>query len=73
MGVTMGAGEKLAAGIAAVVIKSKAAFYSLGLRAPVVAGWVDRRLNARLAALLDSYGHADFVTDPDRYAIDPPG
>jgi hypothetical protein len=33
------------------------------MRLPVVSGLVDDHLNRRLATLLDSYGHADFVTD----------
>lgn len=30
---------------------------------------IDRQLDTRLANLLDSYGHADFVTEPDRYKV----
>jgi hypothetical protein len=36
---------------------------------PLVSGYVDNRLNARLARLLDEYGHADFVTDAERYKV----
>jgi hypothetical protein len=41
----------------------------VGLRMPVVSGYVDNRLNARLARLLEMYGHANFVTDPERYKV----
>jgi hypothetical protein len=41
----------------------------VGLRLPVVSGRIDERLNRRLAALLEMYGHADFVTDADRYNL----
>ena len=61
--------HKLAAALAAATIFATATGYRVGLRLPVVAGPVDRRLNARIAHLLDSYGHADFVTDPDQYEI----
>ena len=62
--------HKTAAAFAALAVASNKAFYDLGLRVPVVSGWVDRRLNAKLAGLLDSYGHADFVTDPDKYNLE---
>ena len=61
--------HKLAAAVAAAVVFATAAFYRVGLRLPGIADHVDRRLDARLAHLLDSYGHADFVTDPGRYAL----
>ena len=69
IGIHFTAGEKLAAAAAMGVITAKTAFYNLGLRVPVVSRWIDERLNARLAQLLDMYGHADFVTDPDHYTM----
>lgn len=69
IGITMSRGEKVAAGLAAGTIAAKNGFYRLGLRLPVVAGRVDARLNRRLAELLDTYGHADFVTDADQYSL----
>ncbi|NNE74084.1 MAG: DUF2236 domain-containing protein [Acidimicrobiales bacterium] len=62
--------HKVAAAIAALAVFANSTFYNLGLRVPAVSGWVDRRLNTRIARLLDSYGHADFVTDPERYQVD---
>jgi hypothetical protein len=32
---------------------------------------VDRHLTNKLAALLDSYGHADFITDARQYKMAP--
>ena len=69
MGITFSRTEKLAAAIAAGVISSNAAFYRLGLKVPGLSSWIDRRLNAKIAQLLDTYGHADFVTDPGRYKV----
>lgn len=69
MGIAFGAEEKVAAGLAAVAIGALTAYYRLGLQLPVLGGVVDRQLDARLAHLLDSYGHADFVTEPDRYKV----
>lgn len=72
IGITFGRRDKVAAGLAMAVVMGKTAFYNLGLRVPVraVSDRVDERLNARLAQLLDLYGHADFVTDPDKYHLD---
>jgi hypothetical protein len=72
IGITFGRRDKVAAGLAMAVVMGKTAFYNLGLRVPVraVSDRVDERLNVRLAQLLDLYGHADFVTDPDKYHLD---
>ena len=70
IGITFGPHEKVAAGVAAGSVALKTAFYRVGLRLPVVSSHVDARLNRRLAELLDMYGHADFVTDADRYKLD---
>jgi hypothetical protein len=69
IGITFGRREKVAAGVAAGSLALKTAFYRVGLRLPVVSGRVDARLNRRIVALLDMYGHADFVTDADRYKL----
>lgn len=72
MGITFSRSEKVAAALAAGVISATTTFYRLGLRAPGISQWIDRRLNARIAHLLETYGHADFVTDPDRYKVNAP-
>ncbi len=69
IGITFSSSEKAAAGVAAGSIALKTAFYRVGLRLPVASRHVDSRLNRRLAKLLDMYGHADFVTDADRYKL----
>lgn len=72
MGITFGTPEKVAAGVAAAAIAAQTLYYRIGLQLPVVGDVVDRQIDARLAHLLDSYGHADFVTDPHRYKIAAP-
>ena len=69
IGITFSTAEKVAAGTALAVITAKTLFYTYGQKVPGLAGWVDRRLNSRIAHLLDSYGHADFVTDADQYKL----
>ncbi len=69
MGIRFGRNEKLAAGLAAATVAASATFYRIGLRLPMVGQHVDAHLNARLAHLLETYGHADFVTDAERYKI----
>ncbi len=73
IGIRFGAKEKVAATAALAVVTVKAVFYNVGLRIPVVSRYVDNRLNARLARLLDMYGHANFVTDAERYNVSAPG
>lgn len=69
MGIDFGPLDKAAAGAASLVIATKTAFYKIGLRIPLVSDRLDARLNNRLAHLLESYGHSDFVTDPTKYKI----
>ncbi len=69
IGIDFGPEEKAAAGISVAVIAAKTAFYNVGLRLPVVSARVDERLNKKLARLLETYGHADFVTDADKYEV----
>ena len=61
--------EKVAATVAVGVIAVNTAFYTLGLRLPLAARFVDARLNSKIAHLLDTYGHADFITDADKYHL----
>lgn len=68
MGIEFGLDKQIAAGLAAAVVGSSILGYRLGLRLPLVSSHVDAHLNKRLAKLLDSYGHADFVTDADEWA-----
>jgi hypothetical protein len=73
IGIHFGAKEKVAATAALAVVTVKAAFYRVGLRVPVVSRYVDNRLNTRLVQLLDMYGHANFVTDAERYKVSASG
>jgi hypothetical protein len=69
IGIEFGPKDKVAAAAAVAVVAAKTGFYRVGLRLPVVASHLDQHLNARLAGLLDMYGHADFVTDADQYKL----
>lgn len=69
MGISFEPKHKVAAAAAAGVVTAKTQFYNLGLRLPKLADRVDQHLNARLGTLLQTYGHADFVTNPSRYRI----
>jgi hypothetical protein len=69
IGITFNRREKVAAGAAVATLALKTAFYRVGLGLPVVSDRVDARLNRRLAMLLDMYGHADFVTNAERYEL----
>ena len=69
IGISFGPAEKVAAMAAALVVAGGAASYRIGLRLPFVSERIDARLNARLARLLDTYGHADFVTDAEKYRV----
>jgi hypothetical protein len=69
IGIEFGPREKLAAALAVGAITAATIGYQVGVRLPIVGAHVDRRLNRRLAHLLEMYGHADFVTDADRYRL----
>ncbi len=69
IGIEFGPRQKVAAGAAVAVLTAKTLGYRIGLTLPGVSSVVDRHLNARIAHLLDTYGHADFVTDPGQYKI----
>lgn len=67
MGVTWTMGDRLAAGVAGVVILARVLAYKASLKVPVLKDAADRRLVEKLKRLLDSYGHADFITDAAEY------
>ncbi|MAT90965.1 MAG: hypothetical protein CME59_08995 [Halioglobus sp.] len=69
MGVSYDLRDRVAAAVALAVILASAASYRVGMRMPLLRDAVDRQLVARLARLLDSYGHADFVTDASQYRL----
>jgi len=69
MGVSYSLEEKLATVIAIGVLLVSSTFYTVGMRIPGVRNMLDKQLVNKLAGLLDSYGHADFVTDPSQYKL----
>ena len=69
MGVHYTLQDKLATAVALTTLLGSSSFYTLGMKVPGLAPILDRRLTRRLAQLLDSYGHADFVTDASQYKL----
>jgi hypothetical protein len=69
LGVTYSANEKLATAVAIVVLLVSSNFYTLGIRIPGLRTLLDKQLVNKLAGLLDSYGHADFITDASQYKL----
>lgn len=61
--------DRLATAATLATILSSAYFYKFGMRIPALRGWLDRRLVNTLARLLESYGHADFITDASQYKM----
>jgi len=71
MGISYGFEDKLAAAVTIVVILVSSACYNVGMRIPGLRGVLDRQLINKIAGLLDSYGHADFITDANQYKLVP--
>jgi hypothetical protein len=71
MGIRYGLEDKLAAAVTIGVILVTSSFYHIGMRIPGLSGLLDQHLINRIAALLDSYGHADFITDASQYKLAP--
>jgi hypothetical protein len=71
MGVKYYFEDKLAAAFTLLVILISSSYYKIGMRIPGLAALLDRQLVNRIAELLDSYGHADFITDAAQYKLAP--
>jgi hypothetical protein len=71
MGVVYGFEDRLAAAFTMLVILASSSYYKIGMRIPGLSALLDRQLINRIAALLDSYGHADFITDAAQYKLAP--
>jgi len=71
MGVSYRLEDKLATAVAILVLLTSSNFHKLGMAIPGVRTLVDTRLINKLAALLESYGHADFITDAKQYKMAP--
>ncbi|MFT4519422.1 MAG: hypothetical protein ACI9JM_001818 [Halioglobus sp.] len=71
MGIHYGFNDKLATAAALMTIMTSTGLYALGTRIPGLDTLLDKRLANKLAGLLDSYGHADFITDASQYKLAP--
>jgi hypothetical protein len=71
MGISYGVEDKLAAAVTILVIVVSSSYYHIGMRIPGLKTALDRQLINRIAVLLDSYGHADFITDANQYKLAP--
>ena len=69
MGVHFTFNDKIATACALATIVSNSNLYALGMKIPGVRGWLDRRLTRKLGSLLETYGHADFITDASAYKL----
>ncbi len=69
MGIYYRFDDKLATAVTIMVILATSGFYSVGMRIPGVRTLLDKQLVNKLARLLDSYGHADFITDAKHYKL----
>jgi hypothetical protein len=69
MGIYYRFDDKLATAVTIAVILATSGFYSVGMRIPGVRTLLDKQLVNKLARLLDSYGHADFITDAKHYKL----
>lgn len=71
MGVRYGLQDRLAAAVAILTLLTSSQVYTVGMRIPGLRAGLDKRLIRKLSALLDSYGHADFITDANHYKMAP--
>jgi hypothetical protein len=69
MGISYRFQDKLATGVTILVILVSTNFYKFGTRIPLLKNLLDRQLVNKLSALLESYGHADFITDASEYKL----
>jgi len=71
MGISYRFEDKLAAAVTILVIVVSSGYYNIGMRIPGLKTLLDRQLINRIAGLLESYGHADFITDATQYKLAP--
>lgn len=69
LGITYSLEDRLAAAAALLVILGSTSIYAIGMRIPGLRKLADRQLVKRLAVLLETYGHADFITDASQYKL----
>lgn len=69
MGVHFNLNDKIATACALATIVSNSNLCALGMKIPGVRNWLDKRLTRKLCRLLETYGHADFITDASNYKL----
>jgi len=69
MGVHFKLNDKIATACALATIVSTSNLCALGIKIPGVRHWLDKRLTRKLGSLLETYGHADFITDASEYKL----
>jgi hypothetical protein len=69
IGIHYGLEDKLATAVTILVILARSNFYTFGMRIPGLSSRLDKQLVNKIATLLDSYGHADFITDASEYRL----
>jgi hypothetical protein len=57
--------------LAIIVVLASSKYYTIGMRIPGLRTILDKQLVNKLAGLLESYGHADFITDAKQYKLAP--
>jgi hypothetical protein len=67
MGVPITGGDRVRAIVIALLVNLRMKSHALAQKLPGLAGMSDRRLVAKIARLLESYGHAEFTTDAAAY------
>lgn len=67
MGVPITGGDRARAIVVALLVNLRMKSHALAQKLPGLAGMSDRRLVAKIARLLESYGHAEFTTDAAAY------
>lgn len=71
MGIHYGVEDRLATALTIAVILVSTSFFKWGMLVPGLRSVLDKRMIKKLSALLESYGHADFITDPSQYKLAP--
>jgi predicted sugar kinase len=69
MGVPYRFNDKVATACALATIVGSSNLCSLGMKIPGLAKVLDRSLTRKLGRLLETYGHADFITDASEYKL----
>ncbi len=69
IGVSYHLGDRLATAVAIAFVAATVGYYRLGMNVPGLRTLLDRQLVNKLARLLDSYGHADYITDASQYTV----